>query len=436
MNNRNKISGKILIAAAVFALTGCTREIDTDVLATYPDLSEVFMDNFASDLQFQAWGKVTNFSIDTETKYEGTSSMKVEVPKPTDPMGNWAGGNFYSNMGRDLSGYDALTFYAKSSVPTRIEIGLGNYGDSEYLVGMTGVEVNTNWSKVIIPIPNPAKLLAEQGLFYYSAGAVDGEGYAIWFDNVRFERLGTLAHARIEDKIIPGFPGKLDVGTLIETVNLPNGVNCKMEVSSNYFTFESSDTEVASVENGIITIKKGGTAVISPKEAEGEIRVNSLELAPVPEPDETDVLSLFSDSYTNTITANWNPKWQYSTAEYNEINTGSNRIAQYSGLNFVGIVFDKVADCSAMTHLHLDVMSLDEVGAGTEFKIEVHTTEGEAYNIVHLVRQDTYAGFRTNRWLPVDIPLNANGKHITQLVLACDDNTRNILLDNIYFYKN
>ena len=34
----------------------------------------------------------------------------------------------------------------------------------------------------------------------------------------------------------------------------------------------------------------------------------------------------------------------------------------------------------------------------------------------------------------VSVELEKENKLIPQLALACDDNTRNILLDNIYFY--
>lgn len=432
MKNKINFSGKLLIAAAFLSLVGCTRDIDTEVLATYPDISEVFMDDFTSDLQFQAWGKVTNFSISTETKYEGTSSMQIEIPKPSDPMGSWAGGTFYSLMGRNLSNYDALTFYAKSSIPTTIEVGLGNYEDAQYLVTVKNIEVNTNWSKVIIPIPNAAKLLSEQGLFYYSAGAVNGEGYTLWFDNVQFEKLGTLAHARIEEQIVPGFPGELQLGTLTEYINLPNGVDCKMEVSSNYFTFESSDSNIASVEDGKIIIKKSGKATIAPKEAQGTIRINSFDLAPAPQISKENVISLFSDAYTNEITANWNPRWQWSTAEFEEINAGGQHVAQYSGLNFVGIVFDETADCSEMTHMHLDLFCLDKVDDATAISISIYYGTDEVKTVVS---KANFAEFESEKWLSIDIPLILPNKQIPQLALACDNNTRNVLLDNMYFYK-
>lgn len=432
MNHKINISCKLSVVAVLFSLTGCTRDINTDVLATYPHLSDVFIDEFASDLQYQAWGKVTNFGVDTETTYDGTSSMRIEVPNPSDPMGSWAGGTFYSATGRNLSGYDALTFYAKSSVATAIEVGIGNYDTTEYLVQVNDVQLNTNWSKIIIPIPNSAKLLSEKGLFYYSAGAVNDEGYTIWFDEVKFEKLGTLAHAKIEDIEVPGFPGKLTIGTLTETINLPNGINRKMWVSPNYFTFESSDVNVASVTNdGNITVHKTGEAVISLKEAEGEIKVHCYDFAPTPTKDESEVLSLFSDSYTNKISANWNPRWEWSTAEYTEIDTGDNHIARYSGLNFVGIVFNKTADCSSKTHLHLDVLCMDEVSESTIITVSIYygTTE-----IKYPITLEKYPDFKSKQWLSLDLKLEKENKLIPQLALACDDNTRNILLDNIYFY--
>ena len=347
-------------------------------------------------------------------------------------MGSWAGGTFYSATGRNLSGYDALTFYAKSSVATAIEVGIGNYDTTEYLVQVNDVQLNTNWSKIIIPIPNSAKLLSEKGLFYYSAGAVNDEGYTIWFDEVKFEKLGTLAHAKIEDIEVPGFPGKLTIGTLTETINLPNGINRKMRVSPNYFTFESSDVNVASVTNdGNITVHKTGEAVISLKEAEGEIKVHCYDFAPTPTRDESEVLSLFSDSYTNKISANWNPRWEWSTAEYTEIDTGDNHIARYSGLNFVGIVFNKTVDCSSKTHLHLDVLCMDEVSESTIITVSIYygTTE-----IKHPITLEKYPEFKSKQWLSLDLELEKENKLIPQLALACDDNTRNILLDNIYFY--
>lgn len=79
---------------ALGVLAGCERKIDTDVLATSPKVAEIFIDGFASGINFQAWGKPTALSQDNETKYSGTAALKVDVPAPDDLQGNWTGGVF------------------------------------------------------------------------------------------------------------------------------------------------------------------------------------------------------------------------------------------------------------------------------------------------------------------------------------------------------
>jgi len=47
--------------------------------------------------------------------------MRIEVPDFEDPLGAYAGGVYFTNVGRNLSGYDALTS-AKASQPANIDI--------------------------------------------------------------------------------------------------------------------------------------------------------------------------------------------------------------------------------------------------------------------------------------------------------------------------
>ena len=88
MNHKINISCKLSVVAVLFSLTGCTRDINTDVLATYPHLSDVFIDEFASDLQYQAWGKVTKLRVGTYTTNDNKSSIRRAVNHPGDTMGS------------------------------------------------------------------------------------------------------------------------------------------------------------------------------------------------------------------------------------------------------------------------------------------------------------------------------------------------------------
>ena len=316
-------------------------------------------------------------------------------------------------------------------------MGLGDGG--QYRLSLTGLNLNTSWNKYIIPIPNSAKLIAETSLFYYAAGAVDGKGYTIWFDEVRFENLGTLAHAKIEDMEVAGFPGNISIGNLTYTVNLPNATNQQVTASASYFTFESSNPEIASVADNVITVHGNGEATITLKEAEGTIKVNGADLAPTPEVAPEKVISLFSDIYDNATTANWNPRWEYSTTEYAEINANGNKIAHYTNLNFVGIVFDSSINCSQMNTLHLDVMTLNEILPDSEFKIEVHNMPaGEASSsISYSLTPSTHENLQKGVWTSVDIPLTSLNKKedIAQLVLS-SVNMPDVYIDNIFFYQD
>jgi len=119
-----------LLTAIIFVWSlSCTRDFDELELATYPIIPEVFIDGFSQGLGYAAFGgsKVTAFDVDKDVRYSGSASMRIEIPDAGDPMGAYAGGVYYTSMGRDLTGYTALTFWAKASKSATIDlVGFGN----------------------------------------------------------------------------------------------------------------------------------------------------------------------------------------------------------------------------------------------------------------------------------------------------------------------
>lgn len=80
---------------------------------------------------------VKAFKVDNQVSYGGTKqSMRFDVPDANSPQGSYAGGVFFSKTGRNLSGYNALTFYIKASQAATIGIlGFGNdLGENKYQV--------------------------------------------------------------------------------------------------------------------------------------------------------------------------------------------------------------------------------------------------------------------------------------------------------------
>lgn len=248
-----------ILACSLILLIGCERDLDEDLpLATYPATAEVFTDTpvaLGSNFYFPYTGsKPTAWSVDHTMGYESSASMRFDVPNANDPEGNFAGGIFrIDGMGRDLTGYDALTFYAKASENvTLAEIGFGeDFGENKYQTTRYGIQLTTNWVKYIIPIPDPSKLTHERGMFRYAASGI-GEtgmelGYSFWIDELKFEKLGTLAQARPKiqegnDITVQALGGtSFPVTGLTQTFNTANGQDITVGAAPAYYSFTSSN---------------------------------------------------------------------------------------------------------------------------------------------------------------------------------------------------
>ena len=229
----------LFLGLVLITFTGCERDISDDAIAaTFATTAEIFTDNFVgmgTNFYFPfADSKLDAFSVDNEVGFESRASFRVDVPNANDPTGNYAGAILrVDGAGRDLSGYDALTFYAKASQGVSIdEVGFGqDFTANQYQVTASNISVGTNWTKYVIPIPDASKLLEERGVFWYAMGtqATGGSGYVVWFDEIKFEKLGTVAQPR--PAILNGntettetFNGaNITVGGLTQTFNLANG---------------------------------------------------------------------------------------------------------------------------------------------------------------------------------------------------------------------
>lgn len=463
-NNLYQIS-ILLIIISLLMITGCQRDPDVLEPATYPDIPEVFIDGFSSGLNYAAFGgsKVTAFDVDKEVKYNGTASMRIEVPDFEDPLGAYAGGVYFTGEGRNLSGYDALTFWAKASQPANIDIvGIGNdLGLSSNQATITGLAVNTNWKKYYIPIPDPARWTAERGMFFYSEGPEDGRGYTIWFDEVKFEKVGTIAHPRPvilneQNQNITAFIGQtLTIGDTYVLFNMPYGTDQRVNVAPSYFNYVSSNESVAKVnENGQISIIGMGSATVTAKfgdkAAAGSITVNTAELpprAPVPTVPAENVISLFSNAYTNVNVDTWATGWLYSTAVLQELQIDGDDVKLYTNLNFNGIEFaSQTIDATQMTHFHMDIWTPDPTAPPAAFKVLLvdfgaDGVFGGGDDVSHELTftANTNPALATRQWVQLDIPLSAftgltTRKHLAQLVISGDPNT--VFVDNVYFYRS
>lgn len=455
----------LLASLAVLTVFGCKREFEDLEPAAFPTTPEVFIDGFSAGLNYGAFGgsKVTAFDVDTEVKYKGAASMKFAVPDAGDSQGAYAGGAYFTSTGRDLSGYDALTFWARATKAATIDVvGFGNdFGESKFQTLLPGIAVNTNWQKYIIPIPDPSKLTQERGMFFYSEGPEDGLGYTFWIDEVKFEKLGTLAHpgAAIlegQDQVTTADVGQqLTIGGLKATFNLPTGVDLSVQAAPAYFTFISSDPSVATVSSaGVVSVLDSGTVVITAKlgdvDADGSLTLSSAGQAvgptipaPIPTVDPDSVISMFSNAYTNVTVDTWNTFWQFSTALNEDLQIAGDDVKRYSMLNFVGIEFaSQTINATEMTHFHIDIWTPDPTVLPAAFKVLLVDFGANGVfdggdDSSHEV-SFTSPLLKTGQWVGIDVPLAnfaglTNRAHLAQLVLSGD--LPNVYIDNVYFYQ-
>jgi hypothetical protein len=170
-----------------------------------------------------------------------------------------------------------------------------------------------------------------------------------------------------------------------------------------------------------------------------------------PEREAGDVISVFSNAYTNVNNLNF-AIFNDANVQVEVIDFGGNQVVEYNNLSFVGLGWDGTVDVSLMTHLHLDV----QISASTSPFLNVELIDfgpDNADNGAGVVGDDTAGGASTGgsqlevgSWVGIDIPVNSftqptggggsgspNLNNVARIIFV--SNGSSVIIDNIYFYK-
>ena len=164
--------------------------------------------------------------------------------------------------------------------------------------------------------------------------------------------------------------------------------------------------------------------------------------APTPTLMATDVMSLFSDPYTDVTVDTWNTSW--SVATYEEVTIAGNPTKKYSNLDFNGIeTTSSPLDVAAasMMYFHMDIWTPNS----TEFTIKLVDFLGDGFQGGN---GDTEGAVSVTapaleEWVNVDIPMadfTAAGltaySDINQIILvSVPAGSSTVYIDNVYFSK-
>jgi len=141
---------------------------------------------------------------------------------------------------------------------------------------------------------------------------------------------------------------------------------------------------------------------------------------------DTDVISIFSDAYTDVENTNFNPNWGQSTIVTTVEIDGNNTI-QYSNLNYQGTQLEGSVDASGMEYLHIDIWTED-------------ATEANIYPISPGPLEKAYSlPITSGTWVSYDIALTefsdiVNMSEVFQFKFTGTTGST-VYIDNLYFYR-
>ena len=164
--------------------------------------------------------------------------------------------------------------------------------------------------------------------------------------------------------------------------------------------------------------------------------------APTPTDAAGNVISLFSEAYTDVAVDTWNTGW--SVASYEELQVAGNDTKRYFDLDFNGIEFTGAnsIDATGMTHLRIDVWTPDATNFGinlVDFGADNAFGGGDDSNFQVNFDGATSPAVTTGNWISFDIPLTdftgiASFANLSQLILVGQPTgASQIYVDNIYF---
>ena len=162
-----------------------------------------------------------------------------------------------------------------------------------------------------------------------------------------------------------------------------------------------------------------------------------LTAAPTPTRPAANVVSMFSNAYTNVTVDTWRTDW--SNATLTDMQIAGNDTKKYSALSFVGVeATSSPINASAMTTFHLDAWTPNM----TAFRVKLvdFGADGAFAGGDDVEHEITYVP-TLNGWNSYEIPLADFGGlttrgHIAQLIFSgLPDAAGVIYIDNVYFHN-
>ncbi len=161
--------------------------------------------------------------------------------------------------------------------------------------------------------------------------------------------------------------------------------------------------------------------------------------APTPGYAADDVISLFSNAYTNVTVDTWSADWDQ--ADVADVQIAGDDVKYYTNLNYAGIEFTSATiNAAEMNYFHIDIWTPDQLAADKVFKIKLvdFGADGAWSGGDDVEHELSFDNLAAGQWISLHIPLSdftglTTKEHLAQLIISGDPNT--VYVDNIYFSK-
>lgn len=312
----------------------------------------------------EAYTNISNINYNPNWGQSGTVNIAF------DP-GNGNLAMAYTNFNYQGTGFEANPQNASAMEFVHIDIWTSNatvvrfspIDNSGTGAGETLVDVPLspgNWSSVDLPKS------AFTGMTWNSVLQLKFDGQAgvspsdIYLDNIYFWKTATsaasdatLSSLQVDGANVPGFaPSAFNY-----SYGVPGGgavPQITSAVATNPAATVTTITQATGIPGNATVLVTAADGVTTATYTIAYFFNSPATAAPTPTIAPANVISLFSDAYTNVNVDTWNTSW--SQAAYEEVTVAGNPTKKYTNVGFNGIETTSAPiNAANMTHLHLDV---------------------------------------------------------------------------------
>ncbi len=395
-------------------------ELPADVISIYSDA----YGNIPGVNYNPNWGQSTIVTVDVNIA--GNNTLRYENL-------NYQGTEYPS---QDVSAYEAL----------HVDFWTADAASLAFFLISPGAETPYNlpitpgtWVSVDIPLTSYVPPVNLANVFQFK---VVGNG-TVWFDNIYFWKNptaagtdATLSDLKVAGTTVPGFAPLTFGYTMgqVEGTTVPPQITSVTPSDPNASYIVTQAMGVPGSANVLVTAQNGidthTYTVAFPITTPNSV-------PPLPTENPANVISMFSDSYSNVVVDTWLTPWSQGT--YEEVTIAGNPVKKYTNVTFIGIETPGqwLLDLSGMDYVHIDVWSPDT----NDFKYKLVDWGADAAwsggdDSEHEL---TFPAPAAGQWVSYDIPFSAftgltGTAHMAQYILSKGP-LGTMYIDNMYFYS-